>query len=58
MDDIPDLETIRVNLRRLRRQAEWYRFRLQDVCDKIALLEGEATSHQRAAEEIDRYSKH
>jgi hypothetical protein len=36
---VPDLDALRASLLRLRIQAEWYRTRLQEVCDRIAVLE-------------------
>ena len=38
-DTAPDLDTPRASLIRLRIQAEWYRKRLQEVSDRIEVLE-------------------
>jgi hypothetical protein len=56
MPDVPtpDADTIRGSLLRLRLQAEWYRVRLQEVSDRIALLEQAIAAPKAADQENER----
>lgn len=56
METFTDIESIHASIVRLRRQAEWYRVRLQETCDRIAVLEQAAavpSSDERSEQPAD-----
>ena len=56
--EITDLDNLRASLRRLHRLAEWYRARLQEVSDKITLLENVGADKPPDGETSEKIDSH